>query len=145
MSHDERKPVIGFSDHVRHKPGCTTTEDRQRLEIFDLGSGGIVLSMYAVTAQLICVFVFAYGKSQFSHKEAQIISALGGSARTRTVARLLACQLQISLVMRKPAFCLCEIKDADQLHSNCAADQRLCFRYTDSRIPLLPQFKISSL
>ena len=28
---------------------------------------------------------------------------------------------------------------------NCAADQRLCFRCTDSTIPLLPKFEISSL
>ena len=47
--------------------------------------------------------------------------------------------------MRKPAFCICENKDADQLRSNCAADQRLCFRYTDSTIPLLPTSEISSL
>ena len=47
--------------------------------------------------------------------------------------------------MRKPAFCICENKDADQLRSNCAADQRLCFRYTDSTIPLLPKLEISSL
>ena len=38
----------------------------------------------------------------------------------------------MSHIMRKPYFCLCENKDADQLHSNCEADQRLCFRYTDS-------------
>ena len=31
--------------------------------------------------------------------------------------------------MRKPDFCICENKDADQLHSNSTADQRLCFRY----------------
>ena len=30
-------------------------------------------------------------------------------------------------------FCLCENKDADQLRSNSEADQRLCFRYTDSK------------
>ena len=47
--------------------------------------------------------------------------------------------------MRKPAFCICENKDADQLRGNCAADQRLCFRYTDSTIPLLSKSKISSL
>ena len=40
----------------------------------------------------------------------------------------------LSLVMRKPAFCICENKDADQLHSNCAADNRLCFRYMNSTI-----------
>ena len=28
--------------------------------------------------------------------------------------------------MRKPAFCICENKDAEQLHSNCAADQLVC-------------------
>ena len=28
-------------------------------------------------------------------------------------------------------------KGAGQLRSNCEADQRLCFRYTDSTIPLL--------
>ena len=40
--------------------------------------------------------------------------------------------------MRKLDFCLCENKGADQLCSNCTADQHLCFRYTDSTIPLLP-------
>ena len=47
--------------------------------------------------------------------------------------------------MRKPALCICENKDADQLRSNCAADQRLCFRYSDSAIPLLPKSEISRL
>ena len=51
----------------------------------------------------------------------------------------------MSRVMRKPAFCICENKDADQLRGNREADQRLCFRYTDSTIPLLPKSKISSL
>ena len=52
---------------------------------------------------------------------------------------------QMSRVMRKPTFCICENKDADQLRSNREADQRLCFRYLDSTIPLLPTYKISSL
>ena len=52
---------------------------------------------------------------------------------------------QMSLVMRKPAFCICENKDADQLRGNREADQRLCFRYTDSTIPLLPKSEVSSL
>ena len=51
----------------------------------------------------------------------------------------------LSLVMRKPAFCICENKDADQLRGNREADQRLCFRYTDSTIHLLPKSEISSL
>ena len=53
--------------------------------------------------------------------------------------------LVISLVMRKPAFCICEKKDADQLRGNREADQRLCFRYIASTIPLLPKSEISSL
>ena len=47
--------------------------------------------------------------------------------------------------MRKPAFHICENKDVDQLRSNREADQLLCFRYTDSTIPLLPNSEISSL
>ena len=35
-------------------------------------------------------------------------------------------------------------KDADQLRGNREADQRLCFRYTDSTIPLLFKSEISS-
>ena len=31
------------------------------------------------------------------------------------------------------------------LRGNREADQRLCFRYLDSKIPLLPKYKISSL
>ena len=45
--------------------------------------------------------------------------------------------------MRKPAFCICENKDADQLRGNREADQHLCFRYMDSVIPLLSKSKIS--
>ena len=38
--------------------------------------------------------------------------------------------------MRKPAFCICENKDANQLRGNREADQRLCFRYIDRKIAL---------
>ena len=47
--------------------------------------------------------------------------------------------------MRKPAFCMCENKDSDQLRGNYEADQRLCFRYIASTIPLLCKYKFSSL
>ena len=50
----------------------------------------------------------------------------------------------LSLVMRKLAFCICENKDAYQLLGDREADQRLCFRYTDCTIPLLPTSEISS-
>ena len=46
--------------------------------------------------------------------------------------------------MRTPTFCICENKDADQLRRNRKADQRLCFRYIDSTIHLLPKSEISS-
>ena len=45
--------------------------------------------------------------------------------------------------MRKTTFSICENKDADQLRGNRESGQRLCFRYTDSTIPLLPKSKIS--
>ena len=51
----------------------------------------------------------------------------------------------LSRVTRKPAFCICKNKDPDQLRGNCEADQRLCFRYADSTIPLLPTSEMSSL
>ena len=50
--------------------------------------------------------------------------------------------LYLSLVMRKPDFCICENKDADQLRGNREADRRLCFRHTDSTISLLSKSKI---
>ena len=47
LSYEPRheKTNILVSDLVRHKPGCTATEDGQRLEISDLESRGIILSM----------------------------------------------------------------------------------------------------
>ena len=50
-----------------------------------------------------------------------------------------------SRLMRKPTICIGENKGADQLRGNREADQRLCFRYTDSTIPLLSKSKISIL
>ena len=48
-------------------------------------------------------------------------------------------------VIHEQDFCLCENKGADQLGSNCEADQHLCFHFSDSTIPLLSKSKISSL
>ena len=63
-----RKQTIWVSEQVRHKPTCTDTEANLKLEMSDLRRNGIVLLAktktlirYAVvTAQLICVFVFAF-------------------------------------------------------------------------------------
>ena len=46
--------------------------------------------------------------------------------------------------MEKPTIRIYENKAADQLCSNCTADQGLCFRLRDSAIPLLLIFKVSS-
>ena len=40
-----RKPVLGDYNMIRHKLGCTAAEDGYMLEISDLGSRGLVLSM----------------------------------------------------------------------------------------------------
>ena len=62
------------SDLVWHKPGCTVTEEGQKLEISDLGRRGIILSVWRkqrrwsasrFTAKLFCVFVFAYADCWF--------------------------------------------------------------------------------
>ena len=50
----------------------------------------------------------------------------------------------LSRIVRKPDFCLCENKGADQLRGNREADQRLCFRHSDSKISLLSKSEISS-
>ena len=47
-------------------------------------------------------------------------------------------------VVRKSAYCIWENKDADQLRGNWEADQRLCFRYIDSTIPLLTIYKFQA-
>ena len=41
--HEQTNVLVSYL--IRHKPGCAATEDGQRLEISDLESRGIVLSM----------------------------------------------------------------------------------------------------
>ena len=52
---------------------------------------------------------------------------------------------KMSRVMKNPAFYICENKVADQLRGNREADQRLCFRYIGSTIPLPPKYEFSCL
>ena len=49
----------------------------------------------------------------------------------------------MSRLVGKPTICIGENKGADQLRGNREADQRLCFRYTDSTIPLPSKSKIA--
>ena len=51
----------------------------------------------------------------------------------------------MSRVMRKPAFCICENKGADQPRGNHVADQHLCYHCIDRIIPLLPKSKFKLL
>ena len=70
-------------------------------------------------------------EDQFSHVAAHVAVQFG--------------LYQMSRIVRKPDFCLGENKGADQLRGNREADQRLCFRYTDSTISLLLKSEISSI
>ena len=52
----------------------------------------------------------------------------------------MSCTAPINMSLRIKTYNLhklCENKDEDQLYSNCTADQRLCFHYTDSTYHLL--------
>ena len=76
MSSVARKPVFGVFNQIRHNPGCQTTEDNKRLELSKFMkkrdctiyvAKTKALISCAVTAQLICAFVFACAKSRFPH------------------------------------------------------------------------------
>ena len=47
--------------------------------------------------------------------------------------------------MKTSTFCICENKGADQLRSNCAADQHLSFHYRDCTINILSKSDLSSI
>ena len=58
--------------------------------------------------------------------------------------RVIYKQIKYEPVHGKTTICIGENKGADQLRGNREADQRLCFRYSDSTIPLLLKSEISS-
>ena len=78
------------------------------------------------------------------HRFPNMLNRLNNQIKLNSITIRKSLNLHLSRVMRKPNFYICENKGADQLCSNCTADQRLCFRYTDSTIPplLIPIFKI---
>ena len=81
------------------------------------------------------------GKTEISlgrcqHEEAMVLATHHAHGKEGCIKlNLQNCRNQMSLVVRKPVFCICENKDADQ---------RLCFRNTDSAIPLLFKSEFSS-
>ena len=52
--------------------------------------------------------------------------------------------IYLSRLVGKPTICIGENKGADQLRGDREADQRFCFRYSDSTFPLLLKSEISS-
>ena len=83
----------------------------------------------------------------------QINMAIYGPAMTSVISKTVHCcnepcykevLVYLSRDARKRDFRLCENKGADQLCSNCTADQHLCFRHSDSTISVLPKSEISS-
>ena len=107
-----------------------------------------------MTAQLISIFVFTTIPYFLNPKNFKPQAIFCSSSTTRFVLDLVGnpedrfCHEEahilagnLSLVMRKPGFCICVNKDADQLRGNREADQHLCFRYMDSTILLILNFK----
>ena len=74
-----------------------------------------------------------------------IFTAVTYCSRVCVMVINIAAREHTSRDVRKPDFCICENKDADQLRGNREADQRLCFHHLDSTIPLLSKSEISSL
>ena len=86
--------------------------------------------------KLICVFVFAYAKSRFSHDAAQIIILTHHFFNV-------SCNLHG--MGHEVCLNICGLSDQmSHIMSNRAADQHLCFYYIDSKIPLLPNQKFQS-
>ena len=75
----------------------------------------------------------------------QIVSLICSLSSYSPAMVMSRCCLHLSHLMGTPTICIGKNKVADQLRSNCEADQRLCFHYMDSTIPLLSKSKISSL
>ena len=83
-----RKPAFGVSDQVRHKQGCTITEDGSSLEISDFGSKGILyylcsenkgadqLRGYREADLRLCFCICEFAKSRFSHDTVHIAARL---------------------------------------------------------------------
>ena len=86
---------------------------------------------------LICTF-WNYSMQITLSLNLQLITAI------IQVSKNLGSLQELSHVMRKSAFCICENKIQDQLRSNHTADQHLCFQYTDSTFPF-SKSNVSSL
>ena len=89
-------------------------------------------------------FFLQLQKKIFSERRSNEVSKLPASFVFSVNNEVFDQKSQLSHHMGKPTICIGENKGADQLRSNCEADQRLCFRYSDGTIPLLLKSEISS-
>ena len=95
--------------------------------IYSILQGYVVRVRYSVCQSMSWA---SYITRRTKHSRVSALLLRSGSLLLRYIPNM-------SCIMRKCAFCICENKGADQLHGNHAADQRLCFHFTDSIIPLL--------
>ena len=110
-------------------------------------------SYHANTAQLICSFFSPRQKIKVQTLQSPCVTygtchCVKYNQADRVCSYCITqyhilCQY-LSHLMGKPTICIGENKGADQLRGNREADQRLCFRYSDSTIPLLLKSEISN-
>ena len=121
-----------------------TRADR-KLEIVHLRRRGIAISVLRKKkkgAVQLCSYYCTADLRLGFHICRLLVFWCGGS---NVIIEIIDPVIIMSRIVRKRDYCLCENKGADQLRSNCEADQRLCFRYSDSTIPLLLKSEISSV
>ena len=101
-----------------------------------------------LTAQCVCVRPGRKSQRPFFSCRGSIDALLeqGTHYFITLLIFVLILRYYLSCPLGKPTICIGENKDADQLRGNRdrEADQRLCFRYSDSTIPLLLKSEISS-
>ena len=109
--------------------------------------------LFSCTAgmQLTGTFVFGYARGSLPPDMAELERLIKSCNYCGDSQLLETKQSIVSLIrsnrsnhIRKPTFKICGNKGADQLCSNCTADQRLCFRMNSTKVLLLI-YKISSL
>ena len=60
MSLCVRKPTVWVSDQVWHKPACVVKENSQKMDCTICVAKTKAQTRFAITAKLVCAFVFAY-------------------------------------------------------------------------------------
>ena len=103
LSPNARKPVFGTSDQVRHKPGCTVTEDGYRLEILDLESRGTVLSEWRKQgADQLRSYCEADLRLCFRLCRLLVFQCGGSMNVYAAVIGWQTCRLDVSMILRHP-------------------------------------------